>query len=233
MPSWNIHIAHVERLLAEEGADALGIRDVDAFLMGNVAPDIYVGYMVPNATTRIDYKLTHLTMREHIPVPRCGDFWDFYCTNPAGYGATEVTDLVRGAWCHLVCDHVYNTNTRAWLEKLGVQPGEEARIGKQSDFADYGRTLQISLVPNVTDEVLAQCEAFPQYRIAPADARAAAKVAARIVEENRSEHIYGEPSYRLLTSKFFRDAGQEAHEAMREGLHKLVAASCESLTGER
>lgn len=233
MPSWNIHIAHVERLLAEEGADALGIRDVDAFLMGNVAPDIYVGYMVSNATTRIDYKLTHLTMREHIPVPRCGDFWDFYCTNPTGYGATEVTDFVRGAWCHLVCDHVYNTNTRAWLEKLGVQPGEEARIGKQSDFADYGRTLQISLVPSVTDEVIAQCEAFPQYRIAPADARAAAKVAARIVEENRSEHIYGEPSYRLLTSKFFRDAGQEAHETMREGLLKLVDASCESLTGER
>lgn len=226
MPSWNIHIAHVERLLAEEGADALGIRDVDAFLMGNVAPDIYVGYMVPNATTRIDYKLTHLTMREHIPVPRCGDFWDFYCTNPVGYGAMEVTDLVRGAWCHLVCDHVYNTNTRAWLEKLGVQPGEKARIGKQSDFADYGRTLQISLVPNVTDEVLAQCEAFPQYRIAPADAQSAARVAAEIVEENRSKHIYGEPSYRLLTSKFFHDAGQEAHEAMREGLLKLVDASC-------
>ena len=226
MPSWNIHIADVERLLAEEGADALGIRDVDAFLMGNVAPDIYVGYMVPNATTRIDYKLTHLTMREHIPVPRCGDFWDFYCTNPVGYGAMEVTDLVRGAWCHLVCDHVYNTNTRAWLEKLGVQPGEKARIGKQSDFADYGRTLQISLVPNVTDEVLAQCEAFPQYRIAPADAQSAARVAAEIVEENRSKHIYGEPSYRLLTSKFFHDAGQEAHEAMREGLLKLVDASC-------
>lgn len=226
MPSWNIHIAHVERLLAEEGADALGIRDVDAFVMGNVAPDIYVGYMVPDATTRIDYKLTHLTMREHIPVPRCGEFWDFYCKNPTGYGASEVTDLVRGAWCHLVCDHVYNTNTRAWLEKLGVQPGEKARIGKQSDFADYGRTLRISLVPNVTEEVLAQCEAFPQYKIAPADARSAAKVAARIVGENDSEHIDGEPSYRLLTPKFFHDAGQEAHERMREGLLRLVDASC-------
>lgn len=225
MPSWNIHIAHVERLLAEEGADTLGIRDVDAFLMGNLAPDIYVGYMVPDATTRIDYKLTHLTMREHIPVPRCDEFWDFYCTNPAGYGAHEVTDLVRGAWCHLVCDHVYNTNTRAWLEKLGVQPGEKARIGKQSDFADYGRTLQISLVPNVTDEVLAQCEAFPQYRIAPADARSAARVAARMVGDNRGGHIRGEPGYRLLAPGFFRGAGREAHETMREGLLRLAGAS--------
>ena len=78
----------------------------------------------------------------------------------------------------------------------------------------------------MTDEVIAQCEAFPQYRIAPADARSAAKVAAKIVGENRSEHIYGEPSYRLLTTEFFRDAGQEAHETMREGLLKLVDASC-------
>ncbi len=226
MPSWNIHTAHVECLLAEEGADALGIRDVDAFLLGNLAPDIYVGYMVPNATTRIDYKLTHLTLRNHIPVPRCDEFWDFYCVNPKGYGASEVTDLVRGAWCHLVCDHVYNAHTRAWLQRIGVKPGEEARIGKQADFADFGRTLDISLVPEVTDAVLGQCEAFPQYRIAGEDARAAAKVAAGIVEQNRVNHIEGAPKYRLLTAEFFETARAEAHMTMVEGLRRLACASC-------
>ena len=44
MPSWNIHTAHVERLLREEGAARLGVRDVNAFLFGNFLPDIYVGY---------------------------------------------------------------------------------------------------------------------------------------------------------------------------------------------
>ena len=43
MPSWNIHTAHAELLLREEGAAALGIRDVDAFLLGNLLPDVYVG----------------------------------------------------------------------------------------------------------------------------------------------------------------------------------------------
>ena len=57
MPSWNIHTAHVERLLREHGASELGIGDKDAFLMGNLLPDVYVGYMVPDATWRIDYKL--------------------------------------------------------------------------------------------------------------------------------------------------------------------------------
>lgn len=222
MPSWNIHIAHVERLLGEKGADALGIRDVDAFLMGNLVPDIYVGYMVPDATTRIDYKLTHLTMRSHIPVPRCDEFWDFYCVNPRGYGAVCVTDLVKGAWCHLVCDHVYNLHTRDWLNMVGMKPGEEARIAKQADFADFGRTLTISMTPSISNEVLAQGEAFPQYRIAEADIRSAARVAESIVEENKTNHIEGAPDYRLLTKGFFDAARDEAHQAMADGLYRLV-----------
>lgn len=225
MPSWNIHIAHVERLLAEKGAQALGIEDVDAFLLGNLVPDIYVGYMVPNASTRIDYKLTHLTLRHHIPVPRCDEFWDFYCVNPKGYGAPCVTDLVKGAWCHLVCDHVYNTHTRARLEQIGVKAGEKARIGKQADFADYGRTLSISRVPEVSQRVLDQCEVFPQYRVAAVDARSAAEVAARIVEENTVNHIEGLPAYRLLTADFFEGASEEANALMADGLLKLFESA--------
>ena len=60
MPSWNIHTAHVERLLREEGAARLGVRDVNAFLFGNFLPDIYVGYMVPVPVVRLrDYRETH------------------------------------------------------------------------------------------------------------------------------------------------------------------------------
>ncbi|WP_321973827.1 hypothetical protein [Paratractidigestivibacter sp.] len=222
MPSWNIHTAHVERLLSEEGRDALGIRDVDAFLMGNLLPDIYVGYMVPDATMRIDYKLTHLTLRHHIPVPRHQEFWDFYCVDPAGYGTDEVTDVVKGAWCHLVCDSVYNTHTRARLAQIGVAAGEKARIGKQSDFADFGRTLSISMKPRVTQTVIDQCAAFPMYRVAKADVHSAANVASRIVDENIANHLDGEPSYRLLTADFFEIARAEAHVTMLYGLRNLA-----------
>ena len=87
MPSWNIHTAHVERLLREQGDSALGVRDVDAFYIGNIIPDVYVGYMVPNTTFRVDYKLTHLTYREHIPLPRADEFWRFYIDHPDDFGA--------------------------------------------------------------------------------------------------------------------------------------------------
>lgn len=223
MPSWNIHTAHVERLLREHGASELGIGDKDAFLMGNLLPDVYVGYMVPDATWRIDYKLTHLTMRDHIPLPRYQEFWDFYVERPEDYGAHCVTDVVRGAWCHLVCDHVYNAHTRAYLKELDVAPGEEARIKKQADFALFGRTLNIEMVPSATDVVLSQCGFFPQYSVAEKDVRAASSVAESIVEKNRLEHVDGTPDYQLLTANFFDTARNEADQIMVRGLRELAS----------
>ena len=219
MPSWNIHTAHVERLLREEGAAALGVRDENAFLFGNFLPDVYVGYMVSAPTVRIDYKLTHLAVREHIPLPRYEEFWDFYVA-----GRAEVSDVVLGAWAHLAADHVYNAHTRAYLARIGMEPGEEARIGKQSDFALFGRTLDISLVPHVDDALLAQCAAFPPYSVLEADVRAAVDVAAGIVERNRAEHATGTPGYQLLTADFFEVARQEAHDTIVRGLTGRAAA---------
>lgn len=218
MPSWNIHTAHVERLAREEDLASLGVRDVNAFLVGNYVPDVYVGYMVPNASWRIDYKLTHLALREHIPLPRDDEFWDFYVR-----GLGEVSDVVLGAWAHLVCDRVYNTHTRRYLEEIGVEAGERARIGKQSDFALFGRTLPITLMPAVTDFVVGQCAVFPQYGIAERDVRASVEVARGIVEDNRREFISGEPSYALLTAEFFEAAREEAHAAVLEGLRRYAS----------
>ena len=60
MPSWNIHIAHVEATLRSVGdPSALGIGDQNAFLFGNFVPDINVGYMVKNPDRRIEYRVTH------------------------------------------------------------------------------------------------------------------------------------------------------------------------------
>lgn len=78
MPSWNIHIAHAEGLLAERGPLAGAVRDRNAFLFGSLVPDIYVGYMVPCVVHPIPYRVTHFAAPEHIPKPREGEFWDMY-----------------------------------------------------------------------------------------------------------------------------------------------------------
>lgn len=78
MPSWNIHIAHAETLLAREGGLASAVHDRNAFLFGNVVPDIRVGYMVPGIEEPIPYRITHFAKPGHIPKPRSWEFWDTY-----------------------------------------------------------------------------------------------------------------------------------------------------------
>lgn len=78
MPSWNIHIAHAERLFARGGATTHVVLDRNAFLFGSLVPDIYVGYMVPAVEKPIAYRTTHFATPSHIPKPREGEFWNLY-----------------------------------------------------------------------------------------------------------------------------------------------------------
>ncbi len=78
MPSWNIHIAHTERLLEGGGSVARAVCDRNAFLLGNVVPDIFVGYMVPGVEDPIPYRITHFAKPEPIPKPREDEFWETY-----------------------------------------------------------------------------------------------------------------------------------------------------------
>lgn len=219
MPSWNIHTAHVERLLREEGAARLGVRDVNAFLFGNFLPDIYVGYMVPVPVAHLrDYRETHFADGGAIPSPNYQAFWDRFVVGCGAAAGGSLHDLVLGAWAHLVCDSVYNTRTRAYIASIGVKAGDVTRKRKQCDFALFGRTFDISLRPCVTPELIAACAAYPQYPVIEADVREAVAVAGRIVDENHEGLIRSVPTYDLLTPEFFSAASEEANETIVAGL---------------
>ena len=78
MPSWNIHIAQAERVFARHGALARVVVDRNAFLLGCLVPDIYVGYMVPQIEHPIAYRITHFATPAHIPKPREAEFFEAY-----------------------------------------------------------------------------------------------------------------------------------------------------------
>ncbi|QWT17745.1 hypothetical protein KPC83_00845 [Collinsella sp. zg1085] len=78
MPSWNIHIAQTEAVLERASSLARFIRDQNAFLFGNVVPDIMVGYMVPGIEEPLPYRVTHFANSEPIPKPREQEFWELY-----------------------------------------------------------------------------------------------------------------------------------------------------------
>ena len=221
MPSWNIHTAHVERLLAQETPLELGIVDVNAFLFGNLVPDIFVGYMVPDVSHKIDYRETHFADPGHVPEPHYGTFFERYVV-PFADATGRVSDIVLGAWAHLVADNVYNAHFNQLLDRLGLKAGPVVREKKQGDFDTFGRTLSIHMMPRPTEELLAAAAVFPQYAIGEADARATCASMARIVADNANRHVR-EPTYQLLSDAYFAEVPREVDALIREGLHEYAA----------
>ena len=212
MPSWNVHNAHVERLLEGREARMLGICDENAFLFGSYVPDVYVGFMVPEASTRIDYCITHVAMPNSIPVPEADRFWDQYIAcrfprSPAG------RSLVLGAWAHLVADRVYNGSFREFVRERDLPVDEELRQGKQGDFDLFGRSLGIARLVEATPELVEAAWDFRPYRIGAEDVARTAVVANGIVRDAaRTDGSTGE--YRLLDERWLAEVFQACDERL-------------------
>ena len=234
MPSWNVHTAHVQRLLREGAPAAFGVRDANAFLFGNLLPDLYVGYMVPDPTKILDYRITHVAEGTSIPVPREREFWDTYVvpTRPVRDGVPDreraerllgvpgyrASDVTLGAWAHILCDSCYNAATRAWISKYHVPTGEKTRIRKQDDFDKFGRTLPVSLTCDYTEDLVSQAHDFPQYEVAAPDVKSAVTLVNGIVEVNLVDHLDATPDYSLLTEDFFHNVFEHVNECLYERL---------------
>ena len=215
MPSWNIHTAHAERLLATDGAGRLGIRDEDAFLLGNLLPDVHVGYMVPKErlSRQLWYKDTHFAEPSHVPEPAYWRFFELYGDAADGPAA----DAVLGCWAHLVADHTYNVRYNRLLVERSIEPGEEARLRKQADFDLFGRSLDITRWPHPTAGAIAQAAAFPQYEVTEGDVVAACESMEAIVRDNRVE-LAATSTYQMLDEAFLEEAFEAATDIMRAGL---------------
>lgn len=182
MPSWNIHTAQVERLLSEGSPGDFGIADVNAFLFGNYVPDIYVGFMVPDASYRIDYCVTHVARPNMTPLPNADLYWNDCVIrrrpdDPAG------ASLALGAWAHLLADRVYNGRVRLFCQTHDVPKGEELRVRKQADFDAFGRSLNMESRVQVTPVLLDAARRFRQYEIKADDVVRAVEVANAIVDK--------------------------------------------------
>ncbi|OFK23431.1 hypothetical protein [Olsenella sp. HMSC062G07] len=218
MPSWNVHTAHVERLLGDHDPGELGIRDTNAFLFGNYVPDVYVGYMVSPLSHRLPYRETHFVDPGHVPEPRFWEFWERYGLPSADEGG-RVSDVVLGAWCHLVADNGYNHEVNLLIARRGVVPGDMTRRRKQHDFDLFGHTLGISMQCAMSERLVSEARGFPQYAIERDDLRRAVASARRIVRSNHSHERSGPPpTYSLIQPAEFDRMFRTVHERLEAGL---------------
>lgn len=136
MPSWNIHIAQTERLLERGGAVAHAVRDANAFLFGNLVPDIMVGYMVPGIDQPIPYRLTHFAAPEFIPKPREREFWDTYVAPQ--YARLTADDLQCARVLPTTIEQERNAIDRVHFpQRFADQVAEGAPAGESDDAAPY------------------------------------------------------------------------------------------------
>lgn len=197
MPSWNIHTAHIETLLASCPPEDLGIQDVNAFLFGSIVPDIYVGFMVPEASLRVDYCITHMAQINMIPVANADLFWDLYLAFRTPTDPTQLS-LALGAWAHLLTDRYYNGNFRSYWLEHDIPGGDAQRIGKQADFELFGHSLSISSLIQATPELLQAAYDFRPYRILEEDAKRSIAIANAIVSENAAKKP-ANASYQMIS----------------------------------
>lgn len=156
MPSWNIHIAHAERLLKGSGSVARAVRDRNAFLFGNLVPDIYVGYMVPGVARPVPYRVTHFAKPEHIPKPRAGEFFDAYVSPFAREAGTagpgDEAPWFEAASLSAEVEHVSPAHAPSFEWEFDVR-GTAAR--QRDAFGAAGRALSpVELRRSLFDMVL-------------------------------------------------------------------------------
>ena len=164
MPSWNIHIAHAERLFSRGGAVMRTVFDRNAFLFGSLAPDIPVGYMTPGIENPIAYRITHFAEPAFIPKPREREFWDTYVM-PAAKDALRVeggalqagskdegaaksavvgcagAPIIAASSLKLEADRVSRVHYPRRYEGAGAPPQEGSELDEALSPVDIARSL--------------------------------------------------------------------------------------------
>ncbi len=218
MPSWNLHAYHTKKLLDNQELSLNEYFDTEAFKLGNIAPDIYVGYMVNPISKTIPYGDTHYTDAQEIPVPDPDRFWETYIEPVVKEGKLPDAVLV-GVWLHLITDKHYNVATRAYIKTLGLYPCREVRIRKQADFAAFGKSVCPDMEINPTDEVFTEAKRFAQYPIEKEDAQRAIEVFNTIVRED-SHHV-SQGEYQLLSQEWFEQVSSDVDAELIAAMKRI------------
>lgn len=104
MPSWITHLATSHQLLKQ-----LPVQDKNAFVFGNIMPDILNNYLVKETSNHKDYEITHFTdivtihgISYQFPNPQ--KFWK-------EYQSLKDNPVILGFYIHLLTDYFWNHTT--------------------------------------------------------------------------------------------------------------------------
>lgn len=219
MPSWPMHFVVASRV-----NEKLGLPQ-NAFLFGNIMPDILEGYLVKKISNRITDYSTHYSKNRVVingillKLPGIEAFYEEYqkqLKNP----------IIGGYYSHLLTDYFWNKNTYTHyfnnvdcnkrIISVKLKDGsrhvmhydEGVRI-KQKDFAmcsDYlKRTTNIEL-PIYEDNILEQAQELKEFTYTKEDVQ---NTIDYIKEEGKEKQTYLQEDYKMYTKQELLDKLEE------------------------
>ena len=189
MPSWNIHVAQTECLLDRMSDLSRAVSSRNAFLFGNLVPDIFVGYMVPDVDHLIPYRITHFADPVPIPKPHEEEFWNEYVV-PALEGAPSSGPGCGGA-----------SASPAALESAALEPS-----------APEPAPGVVPVLPAALEPVPG---VVPVLSAAPEPAPAYAAVAVRDMVLGAWVHLLADNTWNMRTNEYLDRIGGQPGEEFR------------------
>lgn len=204
MPSWAIHLK-----IAKELSKNMKEEDKQSFLLGNILPDVNVGYLINPISKQIPYTVTHhgkmkTLKKDSTELPDYEEFMQEYkgiIKNP----------IMLGYLSHLMTDYYWNHHTfvqKGVYEKgklIGIHGDKKYILGdsetirktKVSDFNIYSRHLYeegIVDIPNFETQLTSLVKPIKEIHIEEQDLQGVNQyfkgISEKIKEENQEFQVY-------------------------------------------
>lgn len=204
MPSWAIHLK-----VAKELAKNMPEKDYERFLLGNLLPDVNVGYLINPISKKIPYSVTHFGKMETFD-GKTREFPD-YVTFAKNYEANRRDPIVRGYLAHLVTDFYWNYQT--YIKKgiyengkmIGLQGtnntvfGEsevlrQTKVGNFNSLSYYLYQNNLVETPNFQENLVQEAQKINEIHIERIDLEGVnqyfKEIPEKIQEENKAFKIF-------------------------------------------
>ena len=197
MPSWSIHLSLANKLKKELKLD-------DSFIIGNVMPDILVGFMIENPSQIISKDISHFQEGKP-PIININRFIK-------KYRHKFDSPLVKGYLSHLMTDKFFNEYTYKYhysfddgRPKSILNDGtkipalvEKPWQIKQHDFDVYGQKL---INNNRISRVGEKINNYDVIKECPIDKFDLDKVVLKINEISKNKRVYDNNKLRMFTEE--------------------------------
>lgn len=227
MPSWAIHLKVAQAL-----SKKIENKNKDSFILGNILPDVNVGYLIQPISKEIQYSVTHYGRRQTFEgkTRELPDYKEFI----KDYSLDIENPIVLGYLTHLLTDFYWNYNT--YIEKgiyendnmVAIKNGKNVVYGDKetlrkikvnnfNSFSIYLYQNNLVEIPNFQKDLWKETRIIKQIHIEESDLIGVNQYFANIYEKIKNE----EQEYKIYSLEDMKEGVKNNIEFIEETLKTI------------